>query len=340
MLATLFWNNKGGTGKTSLAFQAICAFANDNPKAQVLVIDLCPQANLSELLLGGLEGNGSANLLKIQGQTPRATIGGYFQTRLPRPYNVEKIVTSDFISKPSKYNDFIPVNINLVAGDPMLELQANAMSTLANNQIPGTDTWISIVSWVRDYIEATKNQFDYIFIDANPSFSIYTQAAVAASSKIVLPVMADDSSRRAIQNAFSLIYGLRLPSDIYAQHLFATRMAKGGLELPKIHVIVKNRITQYMGAASGYRAVLDSIDDDISRLIEENPGLTTFDDVRDGVIEIRDFQTTGVVAFARGTPFFRLDAGKRSVGGKRVAVDRNQIADRRAEIAGLAGRLA
>ena len=22
-----FWNNKGGTGKTSLAFQAICAFA-------------------------------------------------------------------------------------------------------------------------------------------------------------------------------------------------------------------------------------------------------------------------------------------------------------------------
>jgi len=44
-----FWNNKGGAGKTSLSFQTICAYANANPKEKVLVIDVCPQANLSEL---------------------------------------------------------------------------------------------------------------------------------------------------------------------------------------------------------------------------------------------------------------------------------------------------
>ncbi len=54
-----FWNNKGGTGKTSLAFQAICMYALEHPAERILAIDLCPQANLSELFLGGLLGNGS-----------------------------------------------------------------------------------------------------------------------------------------------------------------------------------------------------------------------------------------------------------------------------------------
>lgn len=336
--STIFWNNKGGTGKTSLAFQSICTFALQNPSKRILVIDVCPQANLSELLLGGLEGDGSSNLLKIQGRTPRATVGGYFQTRLPQPYSFSTIAVHDFITVPWSYNKLIPENLHLVAGDPLLELQANSMSTLANNQIPGTDTWVKIVSWLRDFVETTK-EYDCVFLDANPSFSIYTQIAMAAATRVVLPVMADDSSRRAIQNAFSLIYGLKLPSEIYAQHMFAARMEAGGLELPKAHLVVKNRITQYMGAASGYRAVLDSIDRDLEAIISDSGKFLNFESLSRGVLEIRDFQTTGVVAFARGAPFFSLRPGKRTVGGRRVAIDAKQINDRQDEIAGLARKL-
>ncbi|MCE2749865.1 MAG: ParA family protein [Rhodobacter sp.] len=338
-IATIFWNNKGGTGKTSLAFQAICAFAALNEDKKILVVDVCPQANLSELLLGGLEHHGSDNLLKIQGKTPRATIGGYFQSRLPSPYSAGAISTSDFLSEPSTFNSLIPANITLLAGDPLLELQSNSMSTLANNQIPGTDTWAKIVSWLRDFIAATDGEFDYVFIDANPSFSIYTQIAMAAADRVVLPVMADDSSRRAIQNAFSLIYGLKLPSEIYAQHMFANRMKTAGLNLPLAHLIVKNRITQYMGAASGYRAVLDSIDQDIASILKSAPRHFTFSNTSSGVLEVRDFQTTGVVAFARGTPFSQLQPGKLSIGGRRVAIDANQINDRKNEIEALAKKL-
>jgi cellulose biosynthesis protein BcsQ len=338
-ISTIFWNNKGGTGKTSLAFQAICSFAKTNETKKILVIDVCPQANLSELLLGGLEGNGSDNLLRIQGQSPRATVGGYFQTRLPSPYTVGSIAVSDFLTRPSDYNPEIPCNITLMAGDPLLELQANSMSTLANNQIPGTDTWAKIVVWLRDFVSETGQDFDYVFLDANPSFSIYTQIAMAASERVVLPVMADDSSRRAIQNAFSLIYGLKLPSEIYAQHMFATRMNLAKLSLPKAHLIVKNRITQYMGAASGYRAVLDSIDNDIRGIIRDNPQYLNFANVGEGVLEIRDFQTTGVVAFARGTPFSALQPGRLSVGGRRIAIDASQIRDRAGEVENLARKL-
>lgn len=321
MTSYAFWNNKGGTGKTSLAFQAICAYAFKNPDEKILVIDVCPQANLSELLLGGLEGAGSDNLLKIQGLPGRATIGGYFQSRLPKPYDPHSIHPHQYMTTCAEYNPEIPENIHLIAGDPMLELQANAMSTLANNQIPGTNTWASVVSWVIDLLNALEDEFDTVFLDTNPSFSIYTQTALAASDRVILPVMADDSSRRAIQNAFSLMYGLRLPSDIYEQHLFATRMKDGGLVLPKAHLIVKNRLTQYMGPASAYAAVLRSIEADVRNLLKDHSEHMSFKSANDAFVDVRDFQTTGVVAFARGTPFYRLKAGKRQVGGRRVVVN-------------------
>lgn len=54
MERTIIWNNKGGTGKTSLAFQLLCDYAHSHPEKKILAIDVCPQANLSELLLGGL----------------------------------------------------------------------------------------------------------------------------------------------------------------------------------------------------------------------------------------------------------------------------------------------
>jgi len=61
-----FWNNKGGTGKTSLSFQTICAYADKHKEKKILAIDLCPQANLSELLLGGLIGKGGIHLTSCE----------------------------------------------------------------------------------------------------------------------------------------------------------------------------------------------------------------------------------------------------------------------------------
>lgn len=40
-----FYNNKGGVGKTTLCSNASTLYAKTNPNTQVLVIDMCPQAN-------------------------------------------------------------------------------------------------------------------------------------------------------------------------------------------------------------------------------------------------------------------------------------------------------
>lgn len=320
-----FWNNKGGTGKTSLAFQAIARYAELHSDKRILAIDLCPQANLSELMLGGLNNRGSERLIEQQDRNPRCSIGGYFQMRLPSPYTCPSFDAMDYIINPKSHNNFIPDNIDLVCGDPLLELQANAVNTLANNNIPGTNAWISVIDWIKNFINKVQNKYDVVFLDCNPSFSIYTQIALASADRIILPVMADDSSRRAIQNAFSLIYGLKLPSEIYAAYMFATKLDQEKRALPKVHLIVKNRLTQYMGPASAYEAVLQAIKIDVESLIKTHPDLFTFDRIERGFVDVRDFQTTGVVAFAKGQPFSRVRSGNQTINGRVVQVKKEYL---------------
>lgn len=334
-----FWNNKGGTGKTSLAFQSITLYAELHPNKRILAIDVCPQANLSELMLGGLNNNGSDKLLVQQGRVPRCSVGGYFQLRLPSPYTPPIFHAQDYITKPNEYNKAVPRNIDLVCGDPLLELQANAVNTLANNQIPGTNPWIAVIDWIKDFLDQIEKDYDTIFFDCNPSFSLYTQIAIAACDRIVLPVMADDSSRRAIQNAFSLIYGLKLPSEIYSAYAFATKLKNANRTLPKIHLLVKNRITQYMGDASAYSAVLRAIENDIANLLKTNPDIFTFDTTENGFVAIRDFQTTGVVAFAKGQPFSQVKVGKQSINGHRVQIREDYLTNSKEAIKQLVSSL-
>ena len=83
MERVIFWNNKGGTGKTTLAFQVLSEYARQNSDKKILVIDVCPQANLSELLLGGLNEGGSDILLmrlqlhRVKFLFPKAGNGGF-----------------------------------------------------------------------------------------------------------------------------------------------------------------------------------------------------------------------------------------------------------------------
>lgn len=314
-----FWNNKGGTGKTSLSFQTITRYAIKYPEKKILVIDLCPQANLSEIFLGGLVGNGSGNLNSLYSQK-RKSVGGYFQDRLPSPFTIPRINVHDYIISPNKYNKAISKNIMLLAGDPIIELQTNSIATLANTQLPGTDTWIAVIDWISDFIKLLNNEYDIIFIDCNPSFSIYTQIAISSADRLILPVMADDSSRRALQNAFSLVYGIKTPSSIYQQYSFSTKLSQAGRRLPLIHCIVKNRLTQYMGTSSAYHSVLLSIDNDVMTVMKSNPSIFTFTDIKQGIVNIRDFQTTGVISFAEGKPFSSVCTGIHNIFGRETQI--------------------
>ena len=97
-------------------------------------------------------------------------------------------------------------------------------------------------------------------------------------------------------------------------------MKEAGKSIPKVHMILKNRLTQYMGPASAYATVLSAIDRDVNTLIKSHPEIFTFSKIEDGMANVRDFQTTGVVSAARGCPFYELNSGRLDILGQRVQV--------------------
>jgi len=79
-------------------------------------------------------------------------------------------------------------------------------------------------------------------------------------------------------------------------------------------------VTQYMGSAAAVAAGLLGIDSDLNDLLKSYMDYFTFGNTKDGIVDIRDFGTTGVVAFARGTPFSMMQTGRLTIAGKRVDV--------------------
>ena len=94
-----------------------------------------------------------------------------------------------------------------------------------------------------------------------------------------------------------------------------------------------------MGAASAYMAVLDAIQSDVDKLLKSNPEIFAFKKIDQGFVEIRDFQTTGVVAFAKGLPFSKVQVDKQTINGHRVQVKEDYLDNAKAAIQGLTARL-
>jgi cellulose biosynthesis protein BcsQ len=121
------WNNKGGVGKTFLSFVLATEIANER-KIPVVLVDMCPQANLSEIVLGG-NGIGSDRLDKLI--KDRKTIGGYFDSRINSPHS-KTGKELDYLLDARLINENLPKGVYLIAGDPSLELQAQVINQISS----------------------------------------------------------------------------------------------------------------------------------------------------------------------------------------------------------------
>lgn len=75
------WNNKGGVGKSTLTFHLATTYAASNPDERVLVVDMCPQANCSMMLLGSGT-KGENRLIELETKSSAPTIAGYIDERI------------------------------------------------------------------------------------------------------------------------------------------------------------------------------------------------------------------------------------------------------------------
>lgn len=266
----VIWNNKGGVGKTTLTFHLVTHYAMRNPDLKVLVIDLCPQANVSMALLGSSAPRGTQqNVTNLFAE--KKTISYYLQ-KLTTP--LSKLEPRDFLTHVSDYNNEIPGNIELLCGDMQLELVSRSLEhKRQEDPTPDYNPWVFITSCVRIFIEGygdmrgitTDGDSDWVvFIDTNPSFSPYTEIALAAAKKLIIPINADDFSREAIKAMLDLVYGIateETPPDFreYRTRMFHSKAQLYDVRRPKIHLVINNRTTRYnLRSAAAYQDMADS----------------------------------------------------------------------------------
>jgi cellulose biosynthesis protein BcsQ len=326
MSSYAFWNNKGGVGKSFLCFVAASEYAYRHSDTDVYVIDLCPQANVSETLLGGYVSSPKA-IHSLSSKTPRATVAGYLEARLNSPFRMIEDV-SPYVCEPREFNQKIPENLKLVCGDNLLEIISEAIRQTSQLSIP-VNAWKQVLTWIGDLTVALRelsgDRETLFVLDCNPSFAVYTQLALVAAEGVVVPFTADDSSRRAIENVVALLYGITDPhTAAYARITFAKRAKEDGVPVPKLHTFVSNRVTLYEGRASkAFEAVSKTIRqtmDDIHkkhRHIYANPK----DSPSNSFIEIPDYHSACVVAATTGTPLHKLTPGPKQIVGERVQLN-------------------
>ncbi len=345
------WNNKGGVGKSYLSFQIACEYARSHPEQKILVIDMCPQANCSSMLLGGIiDGNNRVDEL---GQSnPRLTISGYIEDRITSPY-VNSYSGAQFLVRPRRWNGRIPSNLHLIAGDEQLEIQMSRVSGLTQSGPP--NSWQLVHGWISDLIGDVKTSWNAegvtTFIDCNPSFTLYTEMAMSASDRLIIPFSADGSSKRAVRSVLSLVYGVqRYPGA--QRSSFYTFSDRFRMTIPKIYCYVGNRLTQMNNSsASAFKLVVNDIGQEIYSVWQANPNSfyihpsgsqppATRNAFRQMFqYEVADANTASVVSGALGIPIVGLAAGSYSLPGKNVQVNQSQVEKQTSNVRDLVSRV-
>jgi cellulose biosynthesis protein BcsQ len=315
------WNNKGGVGKTFLSFVLATELAHER-KSPVIVVDMCPQANLSEIILGGND-TGGARLDDFIKQ--RRTIGGYFDQRINSPHLLSGKEAS-FLIDAKKINDNLPDGIWLVAGDPSLELQAQVINQISSQTLP-VNSWKNVHSWVADLVNECRKHLgiddSMVLIDCNPSFSAYTELSMVAADAIIVPCSSDGSSARAIDNAGALLYGIMTGAD-YGDANFSGRAKQFNITLPRIHSVVLNRSMQYNKKASmAFKAMFDYIKTRVETLKENAP--TYFSDNGPYFEDIPDSHSVAIVCSHKGIPLYALTPGRYDVHNSNSKVNKGPL---------------
>ncbi|MCU1176661.1 ATPase [Stenotrophomonas maltophilia] len=315
-----FYNNKGGVGKTTLCQNVACLYADQHPDELVLILDLCPQANISQFLLGGGHKGYQANQ-RLQASATRRNIVGFMDWLLSGNSNFTSIKDT-YTTQAKQHNKNIAPNVHLIAGDSFLESLSLALNFATMNPA-NIHAWAEYVTAIRRLcaLELQLSQYKKakVFIDCNPSFSIYTQMALVSSDYLIIPMMADFSSLEGIKGILMLLYG-KYPSaatKTYADKVmtFNKQSSQYKLPLPKLFEFPFNNFTSNAGVATAYDAVREELVEYCYQQYVTDPTVfapcvtvptnrneweSTF------VSKVKDFHTAGKVSATLGIPLHKM----------------------------------
>lgn len=199
-------NMKGGVGKTTLAYH-LFGCVHDHRKVSMLLVDLDPQHNLSQLMVPTtrMEAAWGAGKSILSAFEP-VQAEGFSSTRDLATINVEgKVPSPEQIATPLRPPSKRPLRLDIVLGHfEIVKLSLRASPEQREKLVQNFKT----------FIEQARRTYGMVVIDLNPGASFLTEAALTASTHIVAPVRPDRYSKRGLELLDRLMEGaFRLPNS-------------------------------------------------------------------------------------------------------------------------------
>lgn len=325
----LIWNNKGGVGKTFLTYNLAVEYAIAHENEDVVVIDACPQSNVSEIILGG-NGVGEENLNQLRDRN--TTIAGYIKERFSNSPLSRLGNESSYFVKADSVNAKMPPNLYLLPGDVDLDICSRLIAHIGSS--PVKEAWKKSRSLLIDLIasfEADKTISERpktFFIDCNPSFASYTELGVVASNRVIIPCTADAASIRGIKNLVKLIYGVSIDNSEQDEMFldFNKEAKQSKIEFPKLHVFVQNRSrTNEKDAAKAFKSHAEEIKKITTDLLKTHSHLFTEEKITDRVMHVKDGNTLAAIINHEGCPLSSLQHKSYTIYGMATQANKAQI---------------
>ncbi len=181
----VFFNNKGGVGKTTLAYNTAVKLAEMGYKT--VLVDLDSQCNLSRLSLGEMF---EKNLFSGEQKTIYSVLEGIIKGGS----DIDKTVQFQPIGGTGK--------LYILPGSPSLSEYENSLNASYGEAAQGSERGFFVTSAIDRFLgeKGLSEEIDIFIIDTSPSLNLLNRIIFLGSDYFVTPMMPDAFSVQGIEN--------------------------------------------------------------------------------------------------------------------------------------------
>lgn len=187
--SVVFFNNKGGVGKTTLACNVASQLATTK-MLRILLVDCDPQCNTSQLVLDTEQWT---DLYWGESKTGQRTL-----IDLVRPLELgDAGIASGVEPLRASRNRF---NIDLLPGHPRMSIIEDLLSRAWSDASGGDIGGLRRTNWVSSLLKEYESRYDLVMFDVGPSLGSLNRTVLVGCDTFVTPMGADIFSLVAIRN--------------------------------------------------------------------------------------------------------------------------------------------